>query len=84
MFISTLNQTQMPAAGEAAADGGAAVRKAPRASNDAPLSFSTRKDAADAKLEMHRFESSRQLQQTTDQGATRVNEAETEHDRDAR
>lgn len=60
------------------------MRKAPRASNDAPLSFSTRKDAADAKLEMHRFESSRQLQQTTDQGATRVNEAETEHDRDAR
>jgi hypothetical protein len=59
------------------------VKKAAR--RDVPLAFSTRKDAGDsAKLELHKFESTRQLQQTTDQGATRTNEAETAHDRDSR
>ena len=58
-----------------------AVKKAAR--KDAPLAFSTKKDDS-MKLELHKFESTRQLQQTSDQGATRTNEGETAHDRDAR
>ena len=59
------------------------MRKAARASKDAPLAFSTKAQNGD-KLEVFKFESSRQLQQTTDQGATRLNEMETAHDRDSR
>ena len=60
----------MPAAGEEEAGGAAAVKKAAR--KDAPLAFSTRKESSDgSKLELHKFESARQLQQSTDQGATR-------------
>lgn len=59
------------------------MKKTARATKDAPLAFSTRAQTGD-KLEVFKFESSRQLQQTTDQGATRLNEMETAHDRDSR
>lgn len=61
----------------------AVVKKVARPTKDAPLAFSTKAQNGD-KLEVFKFESSKQLQQTTDQGATRTNEAETAHDRDAR
>jgi hypothetical protein len=63
--------------------GVSAVRKPIKARSDAPLAFSTR-DHNKEKLEVFKFESSNQLQQATDQGATKANEMETAHDRDAR
>lgn len=59
------------------------MKKVPRSTKDAPLAFSTKAQTGD-KLEVFKFESSKQLQQTTDQGATRMNEMETQHDRDNR
>jgi len=50
---------------------------------DNSLTFSTKHEAG-AKLEMFKFEGSQQLQQATDQGATRINEQETQHDQDSR
>lgn len=57
------------------------VRKPVKSRTDAQ--FSTRDQSKD-KMEIFKFESSRQLQQSTDQGATKANEMETQHDRDAR
>ena len=59
-----------------------AVVKRP-ARKDIPLAFSTKQEPVE-KLEVFKFEESQQLQQATDQGATRINEQETEHDRDSR
>lgn len=59
-----------------------AVVKRP-ARKDNPLAFSTKQEPVE-KLEVFKFEESQQLQQATDQGATRINEQETEHDRDSR
>jgi len=70
-------------AGDDGSEGPAIVKRAARPTKDAPLAFSTKAQNGD-KLEVFKFESSKQLQQTTDQGATRTNEAETAHDRDAR
>lgn len=59
------------------------MKKMPRPTKDAPLAFSTKAQNGE-KLEVFKFESSKQLQQSTDQGATRMNEMETQHDRDNR
>lgn len=56
-------------------------KRPPRKDNS--LTFSTKHEAVD-KLEVFKFEGSQQLQQSTDQGATRINEQETQHDRDSR
>lgn len=61
-------------------DGGGVVRKAQR-TRDAPLAFSTKRED---RQELFMFESSNTVQQQGDGGATRGNEQETEHDRDAR
>lgn len=59
------------------------VRKQKAAKADNPLAFSTKKPADD-KLEPFTFESSRTLQQSTDNRATATLETETAFDRDAR
>eukprot|EP00884_Botryococcus_braunii_P020037 jgi/Botrbrau1/6717/Bobra.0324s0008.1 len=58
------------------------VRK-PKQQKDSALAFST-KQAGPSKLELFKHEGNRALQQSTDQGATRTLETETEFDRDAR
>ena len=50
---------------------------------DNAMTFSTKQEPA-ARLEVFKFEGSQQLQQSADQGATRINEQETQHDRDSR
>ena len=50
---------------------------------DSAMTFSTKQEPA-ARLEVFKFEGSQQLQQSADQGATRINEQETQHDRDSR
>ena len=50
---------------------------------DNAMTFSTKQEPA-ARLEVFKFEGSQQLQQAADQGATRINEQETQHDRDSR
>lgn len=50
---------------------------------DNAMTFSTKQEPA-ARLEVFRFEGSQQLQQAVDQGATRINEQETQHDQDSR
>ena len=62
---------------------GCVVRKQKAARADNPMAFSTKKPA-DEKLEPFTFESSRTLQQSTDNRATATLETETEFDRDAR
>lgn len=59
------------------------IRRAKLPKADAPLAFTTRK-AGDGRAAQFQFESSRTLQQTTDQGATAALETETAFDRDAR
>ena len=53
------------------------------ARKDNPLTFSTRHEPVE-KLDVFKFDGSSQLQQATDQGATRYNEQETQHDQDSR
>ena len=53
------------------------------ARKDNSLTFSTRHEPVE-KLDVFKFDGSSQLQQATDQGATRYNEQETQHDQDSR
>jgi hypothetical protein len=59
------------------------VRKQKASRGDNPMAFSTKK-ATDEKLEPFTFDSSRTLQQSTDNRATATLETETAFDRDAR
>lgn len=59
---------------------GVVVRKVKNA-RDASSTFTTKRED---KAENFRFEASRNLQQRTDQGATRHHDVDTERDRDAR
>lgn len=59
------------------------VRKQKASRGDNPMAFST-KEATDEKLEPFTFDSSRTLQQSTDNRATATLETETAFDRDAR
>lgn len=61
----------------------AGVQRKAKQAKEAPLAFST-KQAGPSKLEIFRHEGNRALQQSTDQGATRTLETETQFDRDAR
>lgn len=58
----------------------AVVRKA-QVQKDNPLAFTTKKDD---KFQTFKYESSRNIQQQTDMGATKEVETETQHDRDGR
>lgn len=59
---------------------GAILKKTQRV-KDASLAFTTKKDE---KFETFKYESNNVVQQSTDQGATRQMETETQHDRDGR
>lgn len=61
-------------------DEGVVVRRVKNA-RDGSSTFTTKRED---KTENFRFEASRTLQQTTDEGATRHYDVDTEHDRDAR
>jgi RING finger protein 113A len=64
-------------------DDSSVIRKQKALRPDNPMAFSTKKPV-DEKLEPFTFESSRTLQQSTDDRATATLETETEFDRDAR
>ncbi|KAK9806809.1 hypothetical protein WJX72_003538 [[Myrmecia] bisecta] len=71
-----------PGTAAEAPEGPSVVRKAAKLQKEDPLAFSTK--SSGLRLETFKYESSRALQQQTDQGATATLETETQHDRDAR
>lgn len=78
----TADQTE-PAQLATAPEEPSVLRKQKAARADNPMAFSTKKPAEE-KLEPFTFESSRTLQQSSDNRATATLETETEFDRDAR